>query len=172
MIDQEKSEYRRISVYVGTEEEGRKIQYLIKKYKELARRMHIDYETIEKIMDYRPEEHEVAATTANKILDEVRLRTINIEPPVYKEPQSWMTREQKYATFVKKFPQVPAELLMELVDSWVSDEEKKILNLDLFQLLEYKNNIMKKSKFHDLRLFDVLQLKGKESNEVHAAECF
>ena len=172
MENQEKPEYRRISVYVGTEEEGRKIQYLIKKYKELARRMHIDYETIEKIMDYRPEEREVAAITANKILNEVRLRAINIEPPVYKEPQSWMTKEQKYAIFVKKFPQVPAELLMELVDSWVSDEEKKILNLDLFQLLEYKNNIMKKNKFYDLRLFELLQLKSKEPDEIQTEECF
>lgn len=173
MENQEKQGHRKFCVYARSEEEARKIQYLIKRYKKLAKGTLLDYDMIDKMMSYDPEAQDIAVTTADKILNELKSRTTAAEQPEYKEPQTWMTREQKYAIFAKKFPQMPAELLMELVDSWVSEEERRIMSLDLFQLIGYKNDIMKKCKFYDMRLFEVLQqLRGKEQSEVRTTKCF
>lgn len=170
MENEVKSQGYKICIYVRDDAEASAIKGLIKKYKELTKSgVVIDSETLIGIND---KEMDLVCKFATKICTEIESRTLKTESSAPKKLEGWMSTEQRYEFFANKFPNVSPELINELAKSWVSDEERQIIGLDLYGLIEYKNDIMKKSNFYDIRLFEATKLNQAMKDEIQTSRSF
>lgn len=170
MENEVKTQGYRISVYVRDKTEAENIKSLIRRYKAMS------HKGVELDVDSCAIANEAGMALvrefATKICTEIESRTLKTEITTPKKLESWMSREQKYDFFVNRFPNVPEGLLYELVDSWISDEERYIMSLDLYGLIEYKNKIMRKSNLYDVRLFEAARLNQAGKNEIQSSRGF